>query len=643
MGKRGIGTMFSQLIMAAIVFGVVIVALQITKGTAYAAEKIEDITGVGIGTPRLSSFAAEPAEGVNMQFKFTVPGDKSGAELLIYRSYEPYPDKEPGTPQFDSSNLVYHAISDRDTTGKKLVDVLKKTKVATVSCPSGYESGGCEEVGLSEFKPGWYKFFAVLKKDRKVVDAKDAKVGFYTEDYVELLDKPIAGCVDGFGNCNVFECKKLLVNYNLEGGALGGFVTWLGLRKNLVVDVSEDFNSKPRSAGCGSVKLGAVNYFNVDGCTKEEIHELNKMVSRIRLLEAANNFEPGISSEDQYPNYIDRLDLWKKDAVRHTLACTKSLNRVITTDPKGAYPEFVKLGWQSVGKFTYNEEVANELDRVLKEEVRPIIVKLRADAVPSDKTLALSWNLPIGQDAITMYELKLFRSYAAPKKNDASQVKNLPLVELTDVKQPGISATSATYPGNGGLSAGKMGAYLFSLAAFDKDGKSDSKDSTTGIYDNSYVELYRDLKGVDDACGAGCDVVGKKIDALANDKLGFSGSPMYVLKARADLIASGKVNGATCKIDTTKKKSTERIVGCTDKEVHELYVAVVTEYAKNLDINAFRANKRDVSMLLAVDCNSDGWMNNYEIHKKNGIKAVCNAKWSLMKSLDELKWGYAGS
>lgn len=213
------------------------------------------------------------------------------------------------------------------------------------------------------------------KSDKDFQEGKESlHYKFYTEEYVEMLNKQIGGCFDDFGNCNVIECKKQIINfYFLNPQAPGA----LQLRKDLVVEISEEFRKErgynlPNKCGTfESVYRGKINFFKSDECTDKDIDDLNIKVARARLLESAfESTGQAVKSENDYKKWIDLLDLWKKEAIDITMSCTKTWNVATTIKPKGAFSEMEKLGWTKVGSFDKQEgKIKAELDRVLKDKL----------------------------------------------------------------------------------------------------------------------------------------------------------------------------------------------------------------------------------------------------------------------------------
>ncbi len=182
------GLPIGQLVTAAIVVVVVLVSFKAGSGISHAADRISDIVGVPIGSPSIKAFTATPDGNGNMRFQLSLAHSTNNVGLQIYRMYTQTPDRDLAnmTPTFNNkkndkdNNVVYNLISSSDATGQKL-----ESGVINNLCPKDatdkdgkFTAGenGCES--SLPYKPGGYRFVAVLKKDGKVVDQKDALTGF---------------------------------------------------------------------------------------------------------------------------------------------------------------------------------------------------------------------------------------------------------------------------------------------------------------------------------------------------------------------------------------------------------------------------------------------------------------------------------
>lgn len=643
---------WNQLITAAIVGFVVISALWGGKGIAHAADKISDITGIDIGSPALRSFTATPDGNGNMTFQLSLGGGKSDVELLIYQRYEESPEKELDVPDL-KEDAVYKLIA--SGTGAKLVDVMQNG-VVKQTCPKEGQSKGCQTE--KKYELGGYRFVAVLKKKGKVVDGRGTVTGFYDENYVEMLHKPVFGCEDPyFQDCNVIECKKELINKDLLLASGSAFQLELRGQSGILRKISDEFRNEKGfgpSNDCGKAgdawgnvvsndEGGKALHFVLKGCSDKDIDDLNIKVVRARLLESVKNAN-GVTSEDEYSKSLAQLDRSKEQSVEMTLSCTMPLSLLGVPTPKGAKGALKSLGWQLVsldGKTDIWEGRINaELDRVLNSKLRPGIFDAVADT-NNDGQLALGWKMPIGKDALTQYQLKLFHSSAAlgVKLTDVKKLadaKKIQLAEIALPQQPAKGEVFFKYPAAMGLTSAQMGAYWFELTAFDSQGESSKAESHKGVYDINYVELYRDVKDASDACGSGCDVAGKKESALGNDEI-WQYTRTAFDKLKKDF-------QGICLLEP-KKKRQERISGCLPREVDLLYRDAVTAYVADLLSKTPEAIQpgKTAADLLKFDCWKETWMDSYQKqYLDTGIKAVCYAKSDLKKSLDGFNWDYTG-
>lgn len=615
---------FGNLQAAVIVALVVLVSLTIAKGPAIeAAENLANTFGLDLGKPRVSSFSATPSPSLadgetNMKFEASLGGSKQGVTFEVYRTFSDTPDSAPKPEEINKK--VFSLKTPR------LQEVLKEKGILSVHCPKESDDNGCVEdpAPVSYDKPGWHVFTAqVIKK--KVLDEKSQSVGMFNEEYVELLDRPIKGCdAISFSNCNVFECKKARINDKLYVIQFSVSAAVDKIVNELISSTCVKRNTNPK----------VVDALDFSGCTdKKDVDSFNTKFARVRMLILVNSIS-GATSENDYAKFADGIEDYKKLATSDSLFCTQG--------PGGAYSHLKSLGWVPLPSETsfdkWQNKIGSELDNVLSK-LRPAIASIVAAAnIGGDGKVTLKWTLPIGKGTITKYELKLFQSPSAPKENKVSAVKKLPIGEFV-VKQPGITDLEVKYPETGILPSDKMGTYWFTITAFDKDGASDTKDGTTGIYDSSYIEQYRDLKGVDDACGGDCDVAGKKENGLGNDKLGWSTAPSGKKYTEEAFEKNKGKFQPSCHLEP-KKKGEERISGCLGSEVSIMYEDVLREYAKTLPAGAFRLGK-NVDDLLKLDCWTETWMkSNKRWRDDTGVWGVCEAKEDLYKRLVKLGWAY---
>lgn len=499
------------------------------------------------------------------------------------------------------------------------------------------------------------------KGDKDFRESKESPVyKFYTEDYVELLDKPINGC-NGGNNCNVIECKKTIMNEAAATATAGPEVKRI---------------SKELALGtCVKYDPAKALKFDFSNCNKNQVDDFNTKVARLRMFIAASN-TPGLKKESEYSKYADKVAEFEKFGIDNSLACSRGEGNF-----KGAYGYLDSLGWKAVGDLKNHENaIKAALDEFLAFVYRPTITKLFAGVGTNNKQIALGWSLPLGGNTLTRYQLNIYHSNAALDVELAyakqAGAKGIPVLQP---QQPANDKVYFIYPfEGGGLTSAQMGAYWFELIAFDSNGESSRAESHTGRYDNNYLELYRvssKLNGVDATCKSDCEVIGKKEAALENDNLGWSNPPGKTKKLQKTYVYIARCGNYVSQIDVPRGRTTttcpavagkfsescqldllSKKILCTAEEINVLYKDVVTAYYNDLvslrPQSLQMPSKPDLNLLLSVDCNkpegrqNKGWMDNpnsYRFYNENGIKAVCDAKNNLKKSLDGLRWSYTGS
>ncbi len=709
----GLNQVLLAIMMAIVVFAAV-------KGgggpIAQAFENTAEIFGLDIGKPRIGSFTAVPvdSDGDNkfeMKFDVSIAGNKKDVILEIYESKASdakEPDGSPAKvlkapdPKFGPDDRIYTS----EDTADKLVE-LAKTGVFSITCPT---EEGCRSKVLkkprSEFKPDWYKFSAVLKKKGKTVFQSDALVGFYDEAYVELLDKSLPGCNDDWGNCNVVQCKKKVINSNLFSGAGAPLET--RRQSGLLREVSEDFRDEKELAepgfkgrsNCGEVgdALGKVikddkdisaSFFVLNGCSDKDVDDLNIKVARIRMLENAFQ-ETGnvVNSEDKYKNYFNRLDDWKEEANKLTMSCTRTWDRFTTIKPKGALSEVARLGWHRIpetgGFDEWKNKVNTELDRVLRDELDPAIVNLRTE-VGLSKAIALTWGA-LGYGNIDHYEVEhCWRKYA----RDRHFVSDAGGVELGGEE-------SSCYPVDKRPSDVKFaivpagapaGMHSFMLKAVKKDGGEITKELKAGFFVNNYIELYKGAygypnykdkskKGIitvcvrspyatkDDncdndpnpdwgnlaECDISCDVFEKKRSAfrlkqVSNNDILFKDDVVVRVEAFDNWRKDKSTSCEYKKENAGFNTYNLELDGCSPEEVSQLYDALVRK--------AYPAEPWPGFYSCTPKKTGSEWEANWQKTNLNKFdvnhETVCKAKGELAKSLGNsnskggLEWAYFAS
>src|SRR3989344_2140775 len=249
---------FSQLLALVVLLLVVLFAAGPPSNIIVkTAQNTAKIFGLEIGPPSIASFTATKSNNDGVHFKLAIGGNKENYVLEIYKAAasEDRNKQPPATPAtvLKAPDAVIHDLAHLVYTS----DTDKPVAIPDIVCPGDDEccrkkmvQPNCIEEKLA---PDWYKFSACLKKKGSdvCVDQQDVTLGLYTEDYVEFLNLPIDGCKDTafdgstFGNCNVIECKKKLINKDLNDPQQIAS----GIRKALVAEISQEFNA--RRPGCG--------------------------------------------------------------------------------------------------------------------------------------------------------------------------------------------------------------------------------------------------------------------------------------------------------------------------------------------------------------------------------------------------------
>lgn len=410
------------------------------------------------------------------------------------------------------------------------------------------------------------------------------------------------------------------------------------------------------------------------------------MIVRARLLETAYSASGNtIVSEDKYIGQLDKLDAWKKTAVKYTMSCAVPLNRFITTDPKGAYSEFEKLGWQrfpETGGFNEWENKVNaELDRVLRDELNPAIANLRAEVSPS-KAIALKWDV-IGYGNIDHYEVEhCWRKYARDKHfvSDAGDVELAGEESLCDpVNKRPNDVNFAIVP-----AGAPAGMHSFVLKAVKKGGGEITEELKVGFFVNDYIELYKGVYGYpnykdkskrgiitvcvrkpgatkDDncdndpnpkdgnlaECDKACDVFEEKRSAFKLNKVPIGGAPFDPKAVIRDEVFEDWKKGKTTsceykKTDAGQNTRDWELVGCSPEDVSQLYEALVKKaYPSEPWAGFYSCTPRKTDSVWEVNWQKTN-LNKFDVNHE----PVCKDKGELAKSLgnsNRLNWVYFAS
>ncbi|MEK6837530.1 MAG: hypothetical protein AABX69_02670, partial [Nanoarchaeota archaeon] len=208
---------------AAIMLAVVIISLTVAKEPiVHASENTAKVFGIDIGKPKIGSFTAsladtaspaEAGQARDMNFKLSIAGNTADTVLEVYQSKDQENLAEltaPDYPLFDTKHMVLKLCGKGVSETYCPPDALK-SGVLMVTCPKMDDAKGCLKVSET-YKPGWYRFAAVLRKGGKTVYQSETKAGFYNEEYLEGLHQRIPNCDE----CDVRECKRIQLKELLE-------------------------------------------------------------------------------------------------------------------------------------------------------------------------------------------------------------------------------------------------------------------------------------------------------------------------------------------------------------------------------------------------------------------------------------------
>lgn len=433
-----------------------------------------------------------------------------------------------------------------------------------------------------QFETGLHRF--TIQLISRGADGVERKVeqGYYTEEYVELLDKPIPGCNDkDFAECNVIECKKKRINGQLMDMFSGGKTSrqfqdtisamLSDLRGDDCVDVSNlDFDFSL----CDNIEDDAGNKL-VD--VKKVIDDTNVKFARARMLHYAhmqttNGLYGRVSTENDYANYPDLLDDFKTEAKRQTFECTAGTASVRTGVFKGAYAflSSAPLNWKGVPNSLpiniWDKRVNDVLDKTLAN-VRPGISNVNAE-VTNDKAIALSWSIPFGQLAFDRVEVKHYHK----RWDNKESAENQRVLQSQREVLPTEPLPLTTEPNQA------TGRHEFEMLVFGKEESEPLKATVaTGLFDKSYLELYRG--DVEDKCGRECNVFQAKIDALLYSRSQFSQLRLSKLLAayQKATIKDRKV----CKYERGRTSDEALSTNCKTEEIDSVYLHYLREVLGN--------------------------------------------------------------
>lgn len=656
------GLPWGQLITAVLVAFVVFASLKAGGGIAEAANKVTSIVGFEIVPLSIKSFAATPDSSGNMQFQISLAGDTGKAELSIYQAYEPNLYNDIDAPDL-KEDAVYKLIASDSPTGAKLANVAPNG-VVKQTCPQDGQSKGCQ---ISEkYEPGSYKFLAVLRSEGSVADSRDALTGIYTKEGLELLDKPVKDCPD----CNVRECKRNVLIYSLRPrGCISGVKVVYGRAYNELYPPmppvteptlkSQDLEScryPPSMLPITDSK--AAEAFRL--CPAEEINKLHQKAASWVFFDSACE-EVGMADET--------VDEVKKlfSSNNGIFGIERITQQKLSDCVRKAEEAFTERGWAlfltEQDRKDYNIEgnmayTATDMaridawsgfDKYIRNELPPIIRNLRATLTPNNR-IEVSWDLPVGSDNVkNMRLVYVYRSFVSSSDD---RFNSIPAVVPLNKASRSYTLTPKELIGQHRFTVTVESANpVADLKNFPKivsTFQSDSGATDIGFYNNEYVELYRDLTGFEDASGEHSNVIGRKEDALSNDKLIIGKTQNSLLfQAEADAINEGKLNDETCKLYIDEEgrdrfRSQREGTACTEKEVDVLFTKVVEKYANVKGLPVVDGVQKAVSDLLKPECAVEQKLLDDSRYKDTGIKQACEAKAKLKGELEKAEWAYLG-
>lgn len=540
-GKNGVGLSLSNLSTAVVMLAVVIIALKVTGGTAYAADKIGEITGLCLANPRIGSFSALPApdgDGSDMEFRFTVRGCTKGTELLIYKTYEAAIDKKPAVVNYVKASLVFHAIKETELTGKKLADLLKSSRHVVVHCPEGIDSEGCDRdpTNTEKYLPGQHLFHAVLKRDGKDVDVKEAEVSFFTEDYVELLGSAVSGC----GDCNVIECKRRKFESLLESNnKCSEGVKLLYRQSGGNVGVVESGCNYPAEP---SRQAEPLRNAGLAGCSVQQVDDAHSKTVLSTFYRLACEKGDGIGALADLPEIGSKLGK-KGLAVEQVKGMAVSELKECAVKAGEGLEGF---GWVSAEAGPGRREAYQKTMGDYLDALQPGVGELSLNN-DANGLLIVNWRVPAG-----ILNVKEFRiGHVVTKASDPSDPAKVLSASFPLTKSPAVcEAESRTCAFTVDVARESVaGWHEFSVRAASKVANADGSEYLSnpamagrGLYNNRFIELYsRHPNG----CNADkCNVIKKKKELIKS-------SPKASRVYQTDGVRKS-VNDAGCVYDASK-------------------------------------------------------------------------------------------
>lgn len=530
----------------------------------------------------------------------------------------------------------------------------------------------CSLESCGSAPPGEYTIMVSFEKkvgSKTYRGGKGDTYGFFTKAYLENLDRDITGCPD----CNVKECKrKVLINSLTPRSCIYPVkVIYDRTFNELYPPIKGPVFKTYKMTSCwyppsqlpipSDKEEEAFKLCPVEGINK--LHQ--KAASWVFFDEACEE----IGMADETVDKVEKLFSTKKigglDVRGIDLAESKTRQKLSECVRK-AEQAFTEKGWsffltlQDRKEYGIPEgssmaphemaqsDAAAETEKYLQNDLPPVIRNLATYPDPTGK-ISLKWDLPVGSNNVKNMGLAyMYRSFVSSSDaftslltvvslNKASRSYTLTPNELTGQHRFIITAESMNPV-----------ADLNNFPKLEGAAQVDSEQADVGFYNNEYIELYRDLTGIDDACDEDCNVIGRKEDALSNDKLLIGKAQNSLLfSAEADAINEGKLNEKTCRLYVNEKgsdrfRNQKEGTACTEKEIDVLFTKVVEKYANKKGLPVVDGVQKAVSDLLKPECAVEQKLLDDSRYKDTGIKQVCEAKNRLKGELEKAKWIYLG-
>ncbi|MBI2143636.1 hypothetical protein HYU17_00600 [Candidatus Woesearchaeota archaeon] len=557
---------------AVIMMIVAFIALKVAGGPiAHAMEAVTDNFDLGWGKPKIGSFSAVPAEDGNLAFAATLGGNKDNAVLEIHSSYT---EKAEGSGNFrapdppnteQKQNLVY---TSEGKNGGKL------EKKFNVKCPADEaDCGGTVSQAMGgvstlsgKFKPGWYTFVAVLKKDGSTKDVKRFELGFYDESYLELFDNPVSGCSD----CDVIECKRAKLIAKLGSNIPEK------CREGVMIIYNELVNKNGGKVGrtCDGGQCcdypapsqmqayGSIGPITFNGCTAAQINDVYQKAAAFDFYRRVCE-EAKVDALTEFMNAAEKLwdnKKWTVDSVKADVKndfaqCSNSLEKHLRD----------KLGWKQMAISGSAGDRNEKYGRVIASYLDNREPNLDSAAVKSDENgvMAVSWSVPVGKNNVKGFEINHVVTRLIYK--EGNEIKSVTSSPERLEKGPATRSFSHAVPREN-----QLGWHEFTISATsnaDSNFKSNEVKAGVGLYNQRFIEYYQQPPKTQYTesywCIANCDVIGNK-KALIK-KVSPSAEEIYGgIKAKFDELGCVYEKGSgmdNCKVPEAVNLMYEKLMG----------------------------------------------------------------------------------